>query len=305
MSEPRFHPWLLDVLACPTCSGELATDPRGVLACERCGCLYPVLAGVAVLVPGPDRWVAAHREPILATLAEHGLAGDDALEMVSIFADAGAGAEPRRWNDDWVPSEAWDEPWPAVPERHADDFGRFVAAAEERTPASLVAGELGAVDSCLELGVGAGGLSVLLAPQAERLVLGDVSLRALMTAHERCAELGAEVCPVVVDADRLALRPRSIDAVVAANLIDLLDVPDDFVAAVAAGLRPGGALALVTPDPALGDRDAADVLDDLLADHGLTVAWSEDHVPWLRPHRSREWQVYFGRALVARLAGRG
>lgn len=297
MSAPRFHPWLLDTFACPACGGGLDTDPRGVLRCGSCSSLYPVLAGVPVLVPAPDRWVAGYREPILATLAEHGLIDDAVLEMVSIFADAGGTPQPQRWADDWVPCEEWDEPWPEAPD---PGFAGFLDGVRDGQPQALLVRELGEVGRCVEFGVGAGSLSVELAGRARELIVADTSLRAVLSAFHRVAEAGAEACAVVADAELVRLRQDSVDAVVAANVIDLLDYPDHLVAEAAAGLRPRGALALTTPDPGLGDPDAEDAVDALLAEHGFESAWSRDYVPWIRPHRAREWQVFFVRALVAR-----
>jgi hypothetical protein len=57
---------------------------------------------------------------------------------------------------------------------------------------------------------------------------------------------------------------------------------------------------LVTPAPDLGDDDAGDgALDAALEAAGLVALASQDHVPWIRAHRAREWQVYFTRLVVA------
>ena len=45
-------PELLQILACPTCKGELTLSEAGFfLQCEPCGCDYPVIEGIPVLLP--------------------------------------------------------------------------------------------------------------------------------------------------------------------------------------------------------------------------------------------------------------
>jgi SAM-dependent methyltransferase/uncharacterized protein YbaR (Trm112 family) len=293
--------WLLDVMACPACSGELDTDPRGVLRCNgRCGVLYPVLAGVPILIAGADRWMASYRESILAALAERGLAGEHELELIDIFAGAGGAAEPRRWNDDWVAAEA-DGDWPEVPGRHAASFGAFVDAAASQQPARLVPRLLaGGSGTAIELGVGAGEVAAALAGQFEQLIVADLSLRAVLGARELAGE---EVAAVVIDADRVRFRPASLDAAVAINLVDLIELPEQLCDTLAGALADGGRLVLTTPDPGLGDPDGGDLIGEIVGATGLEIEVDEDHVPWLRPHRDREWQLYFNRLLVARQPG--
>ncbi|MCA9675939.1 MAG: hypothetical protein KC464_12955, partial [Myxococcales bacterium] len=68
------------------CRGPLAM-PRGAIAdgtarCRACGAMFPVLAGVPILVPAPAHWMAAHRDAILATLVEHDAATPRAVAVV-------------------------------------------------------------------------------------------------------------------------------------------------------------------------------------------------------------------------------
>lgn len=295
--------WLPDVLGCAMCGERLLFDPRGVLACSDCGSMFPVLAGVAVIVPQPEVWLAARRDAVLASLAEAGLAAPEVIELCDLFAGAARGADPVRFADDWVAAETG-APWPEVPADHADSFGAFVDAARDNRPAALVPRLLSGdpIGAVLELGVGAGEVAAALAADAERMLVADLSLRAVLRTLSRVREIAPdlELAGAVVDADALRLRPASIDTVVAANLIDLLDYPEGLVEEVAAGLRPDGRLVLTTPDPALGDPMDEERLLPLIERAGLAIAADEPFVPWLRPHRDREWQVYFVRALVAR-----
>jgi len=64
--------WILDVVRCPQrgCGGRL-TGRGATVQCTSCQTLYPVLAGVPIVVPAPAHWMSAHRDAVLATLVEH------------------------------------------------------------------------------------------------------------------------------------------------------------------------------------------------------------------------------------------
>lgn len=55
--------WLLDILVCPLCKGELSLENAerrgdeiisGMLRCESCGVNYPVTEGIPDMVPPED-----------------------------------------------------------------------------------------------------------------------------------------------------------------------------------------------------------------------------------------------------------
>jgi SAM-dependent methyltransferase len=108
----------------------------------------------------------------------------------------------------------------------------------------------------------------------------------------------AEVAAVVLDAERLPLAARRADAIVAAELIDLLAAPERFLAAAANALRPRGRLLLATPDPALGGDDGGR-LRSLLTGGGWRIVAHHRAVPWVRPHTARHYQVYFADVIAA------
>lgn len=296
--------WLHGVVGCALCRGDLAERRRagasaGVLHCADCGAPYPVLAGVPVLVPEPHVWIAAHRADIVELLA-----GDEAsLEVVDAFAAAAPDEPAQPFVDDWVPGELTGSDWPEPPARFGDTFGRFLDEAGESNPVSAIVRLLGAsIGTAIELGIGAGTLTGSLLMRAERLVVADRSLRAVLgvLARERTVLRDTPRAGIIVDAERLPLRPGALDLVAAANLIDLLDDPDTFLATAAMALRPGGRIALITPAPDLGDDAVGDgALDAALRAAGFEGLSGEDWVPWVRAHRAREWQVYFTRVVVA------
>ena len=125
------------------------------------------------------------------------------------------------------------------------------------------------------------------------MIVTDLSLRAVLRTMAATDAAG-----VVADAEALPLAAGAVDAIVAANLIDLLEAPADFVAAAAAALAPSGALVLSTPDPGLG-ADDPDALTALLADAGLATELRARGLPWLRAHSPRHYQLYFSDLIVS------
>ncbi len=313
--------WLLDVLACPTdgCGGRLSPEsPRrqrgggvrdGMLRCAECPAVYPVLGGVPILMPSPGSYLATYRESVLATLAEHDRLGRDTVSLVDAFAGPFEGAEPMRFGDDWVRGElAGLEGWPAPPGKNpaTKAFAAFVRAAEKLEPTAALMAALGdgPLGTVLELGPGAGLTTRALAARAERLVVGDLSLRAVLVSlslagdAEEAAEQRLE--GVVVDAHDLALRPQAVDLVVGANLVDLLEEPERFFDALSEALATGARVALTTPRPDLGQPLGDDeALRQGLRDAGFGLLHEADGVPWLRPHGPRYWQLYFAQLVVA------
>jgi SAM-dependent methyltransferase/uncharacterized protein YbaR (Trm112 family) len=308
--------WLLEVLACPVagCGGALA--PRdgvagelhtGALRCAGCASLYPVLAGVPVLVPDPASWMAAYRESVLATLVELGAAGPAAAEVVASFAAARRGVEPLRFGDDWVDGEAeQDEGAIAPPDgEEARLFAAFLAAARRGGgPAAAIDelcgdGERGCV---VELGCGAGTLSARLRARARRLVVADLSLRAAARAGAQAQAAAGGLCAAaVLDAEQPAVAAGAADAVVAVNLVDLLEQPESFVTAAAEILAPEGRLLVATPAPDLGVAGEPALLEHVLGQAGFEIERALDAVPWVRAHGARHFQVYFCAVLSARL----
>ncbi|MEZ4404091.1 MAG: methyltransferase domain-containing protein [Kofleriaceae bacterium] len=294
---------LRELLVCVAgpCGGPLAPPPRvtDYLRCRACGAVYPVLAGVPVVVPSPMDYLASYRDPVLATLAELGAATPAAVALVDQFAAPARGrAEPLGFGDDWTVDEG-DAARPPAATADATIAGWLAAVPDPS--ARLAAAVPADADVVVEVGCGGNLLARQLARRGRTVVVADLSFRAVARTVAATGALG-----VVVDAAALPFGAGTVDAVVAANLLDLLDEPGGFVAGAVAALAPAGALILSTPDPALG-TDEPGFLAGLLADHGLTATTIAAGVPWLRAHSSRYFQLYFADLVVGArpVSGRG
>lgn len=293
--------WLTELFYCPACEGELqptgpAEGGAGLLVCDDCELPVPLLGGVPILVPSPSAWAAAYRESVLATLAEERMATPEVVTLVSTLADAVGPVEALRFGDDWVAAETGGGlPEPVRGPASAALSELFAVASPQPAAAMLdllIAPRHGTV---LEVGCGAGTLVSALGDRSERLVVADMSLRAVY--RSLAVRSTAETAGAVVDAELLPFRPGSFDLIVANHLIDLLDAPLEFLASARQSLRPQGRLLLSTPDPVVALE-----LEDMLAVTGFRVEGGADGIPWLRAHNARHVQVYLTRALVASCA---
>lgn len=95
----------------------------------------------------------------------------------------------------------------------------------------------------LEIGCGTGSTALRLAPFTRRLLATDVSAGMIAIAREK---LAAEPLPqlafALADADAPAIGPGGYDAVLAFNLLHLVDDLDGALASAVQALRPGGRL---------------------------------------------------------------
>jgi SAM-dependent methyltransferase len=267
---------------CPACAaagrgaGPLALEPGwsgadgrvrdGVLGCRdaACGRRFPVLDGLAVLCPEPDRYLA---EAGAYLLMRDDLA-DGAAELVGSLMPPGAWHDAMRqalstyMRDHWGvhdPEDPGDPP--AGSARALLDAALAAAGDAARPPPGPV----------VELGAAAGGVTAALAARLGRHAVGiDLSAplaraaqRTLATGvaayplRERGARYAARRFPVPVaglpaevrlgDALAPPVAPGTAAVVVALNLFDCVADPAALVASAARLLRPGGLLVMSTP----------------------------------------------------------
>ncbi|HEY8453368.1 MAG: methyltransferase domain-containing protein [Micromonosporaceae bacterium] len=123
----------------------------------------------------------------------------------------------------------------------------------------------------VDVGGGTGGFAVPLARRGHRVTVVDPSPDALAALSRRAAEAGVadRVVAVQGDGDRLGsvVPAGSADLVLCHSVLEVADDPAQVVRAVAATLRPGGAVSVLVPN-----RPAA-VLARAMAGH-LDAAWA-------------------------------
>ncbi len=291
--------WAVSALACPRCGRSLSgfSSKASVVRCKDCG-PYPVLAGVPVLVPEPARWCATFYDAALSALAEVERSSKQVVETLRAFADAAVGAEPARFSDDWTSAEggaAKDEPLCEGP--GADALAELLVVAKAQS-ASLWLEHRAPEGVVLEVGCGAGLTAAHLNSKRRSLIVGDLSLRAVLHAADR-----SRAVPVVLDAQALPFKPRSLDGLVAENVVDLLDDPEAFFTSAKLALKAKAKLLVSSPGPSLGSPDGDDdTLFQLAERCGFEVSESTDGLPWLRRNSSRFLEVWLVQALALRHA---
>lgn len=287
-------PWSSSVLRCPRCGGGLEMGPH-LARCAPCG-PYPVLGGVPVLVTNPSDYCATFHDAILAALAEQGLADREGVAVVEAFAE-GRHEAAQSFGDDWTSHEISGTPPPRPVKGAATRaLSTLLSVAHKHGPGRWVEGKLHPVKLALEVGCGAGGRALLLAQKAQRLVLGDISLRAVLRARARAARHEADVVGVVMNAQALPLRRGSMDVVVAEQVVDLLDEPFEFLTQARAMLTRQGRLLITTPEPSLG-FGGDEALERLAERAGFRVLERRDGLPWFRVSSPRFVECYLVQAL--------
>lgn len=289
--------WFASVLRCPRCAGPL--DLAAHLArCSACG-PYPVLGDVPVLVADPAAYCARYHDALLAALAEQGLADREAVAVVEAFAE-GRAESPEVFGDDWTAHELSGDAAPAPVKGAATAaLKQLLLVADEQGPAAWLARHVKPAGLTLEVGCGAGARSEVLAQRVERLVVADLSLRAVLRARARAARHDAEVAGLVLDAQTLPLKRGALDLLVAEHLVDLLDEPFEFLAQARAAVKKGGTVLVTTPEPSLGFGED-DALEQLALRAKFKVVERRDGLPWLRVNSSRFLETYLVQALALR-----
>ncbi len=287
--------WWSSVLRCPRCGGALDIG-KYLARCQVCG-PYPVLGDVPVLVADPSGYCARFHDAILAALAEHDLAEREGVAVVQAFAEGRAEAR-EAFGDDWTSHEAsgGDAPVP-VKGAATKALSALLKVAREDGPASWFERRLKPVKLALEVGCGAGERSEVLAQHAERLLVGDLSLRAVFRARARAARHESEVAGVVMDAVALPIRKGTLDLLIAEHVVDLLDEPFEFLTQARKALGKKGELLITTPEPSLGFGED-DALEKLAERAKFKVAERRDGLPWLRVNSARFVECYLVQALA-------
>ncbi len=126
-----------------------------------------------------------------------------------------------------------------------DLFANVLNRKADRALCAAVEGLVGPEDAVLECACGTGLLTAVLAPRCRSVVATDFSEKMLARAEKKCAKFG-NVRFEKADILRLPYPGAQFDAVVAANVIHLLDEPLRALAELRRVCRPGGRLIIPT-----------------------------------------------------------
>lgn len=351
------RPSLLPLLVCPArsdaglCGGSLQVagdeglppllsdggeDLReGLLACGRCRTLFPILSGVAILVPDPEEYVRRYRRSLDRDLERHGELSPAARRWLRRRRARGS----EDYGADFRFSQQFEEPWPVAEAmwspagRNYGGFGSWLQSGGGESPYALLArwsNELAdRALPALDAGCGGGGLLARVASRFPLVVGLDLSFLAALLARravlhlpeaERAYRLtrwrgdelqrplalerarGAEV--VVADCTAAPFPPGLFGSIFSSNVIDMagLDGPLDEATRL---LSPGGLLFLSDPfffrkghEP---EGEPVQALRSALAERGLRIEQEQDGVPWTWATYQRHWHVYFNYCAAARL----
>lgn len=97
----------------------------------------------------------------------------------------------------------------------------------------------------LDAGCGYGAFSKIIASQGARLISSDIGERLVQLTTSATSELGA-----VSDAGRLGFADNTFDAVISSEMIEHTESPQQTIYELTRVLKPGGILALTTPNKA-------------------------------------------------------
>ena len=126
-----------------------------------------------------------------------------------------------------------------------DLFANVLNRKADRALCAAVEGLVGPEGAVLECACGTGLLTAVLAPRCRSVAATDFSEKMLARAEKKCAKLG-NVRFEKADILRLPYPDAQFDAVVAANVIHLLDEPLRALAELRRVCRPGGRLIIPT-----------------------------------------------------------
>jgi SAM-dependent methyltransferase len=313
---------------------------EGVLRCARCGTVYPILSGVAVLVPEPDDYLRRHHNALHRDLSRHGRLSPEVERWLCAHAGAKAGKDDygadfrfsQQFERPALVAEAMTEGRGGGPSELYGPFLDWLREHASETPYDVIA--RWANDGTrshrllLDIGCGAGGLLARVAPHYVTSIGIDLSFLCVLLArkallHSPAGERSyllpqhrgneierplplqrlSNVEAVVADGTALPFPSTLFDTVCSSNLIDIAPMDATLDEGVRV-LADDGMFLLTDPfyfrDGQVPEGEPKTVLRDAFGRRGLEVAGEQDGVPWVWGIYDRHWRIYFNYCVAAR-----
>lgn len=229
VSDPPARP----LLVCPLCRTALGGSPTTGLGCAQCDRSYPIVAGIADLRLGPDRYLS---------LAEDRSKAEALAAVPGSFADVLTGY----WRQT-----------PEVPAKLARHYVDRALASVHRADAHL-ARMAQRPSLVLDVGCGTGGMLIAAARRGSAVVGVDVALRWLVVARRALSDAGIDALLVAADGAILPFPVGSFDLVTCIETIEHTKDQRALLQSCLAAARPNGHAYVITanrfslaPDPTL------------------------------------------------------
>jgi 2-polyprenyl-3-methyl-5-hydroxy-6-metoxy-1,4-benzoquinol methylase len=304
---------------------------EGVLLCDQCAALFPVLGGVVLWLPDSRTYLLKRYAELQSLVANSGLMMSDRMrQFVDGFAPAlqSVGFTPESWESD-----------AGIQIYKRAQFGALLPRLKSSRGLANIESMPGYRDfyeRCLDLigpwcnlehqavdiGCGVGGFTYRLAKLSSRVLGMDYSLKAahtarrLLSAHSQTAvpnpsgkTIGThtsalatpegEIEIIAGDITSMPLRANTFDVAVSLNVIEVLREPESLIRAAAKTVKLDGVFLLTTCFYWRVDRcdfrkwlPAAPDVERCLIKYGFKVLEHHENVPWVLPMTERYTQLW-------------
>jgi SAM-dependent methyltransferase len=220
-------PTATTVWRCPLCRGALEPGPNG-WACAACARSFPIVAGIPDFRLDTLSWIDVAQDLRRATELVERVPPDDIEASVDFVFR-------RRVH--------WDAKQIARRVREVVEAPIRLSAQLDEWLAPLATR-----DTVLDVGCGPGALLAALASRGREAIGVDVSLEWAVVAERAVAAAGGTPCVACGLAEALPLADASVGSVAVLDVIEHVGDPQALVAEVGRVVKPGGAVALATPN---------------------------------------------------------
>jgi len=258
----------------PSLTGDEVRD--GLLRCRACGCIYPVLGGIAALREDALGWLRSNHTAIAAGL----------LDTNGLSPALGRWLDDQGWRHGNQPAVNYYESARWVEIFLATHYDRVPAGADDPSPLARLIAEAPSVFDvvsqmiarhppralrrALDVGTNVGGMASRLAVSVPQVWGIDVAFNPLLAARRIHHGVPAPLPHYrrTIDGhhyDRRAIEPQApnaefvlasaldlpfgetFDLITALNVVDSAPDPRELIAALVAALEPGGCLVITSP----------------------------------------------------------